>query len=74
MDNLTKNAKPKIEISITCTGMEEYWENKYHRIIKGIQNIIKDELLDDKECFNRIEKIIDLLADEGIDCGFRHDY
>ena len=49
-------------------------ESECLQIIQEIQTIIVDDCLDDPECFMRIEKIVSILEDHGIDCGTRHDF
>jgi len=39
-----------------------------------IRRIVRDESLDDKECFMRIEKIITVFEDIGSNGGTRHDF
>ena len=44
------------------------------QIIQKIQAIIADDSLDDTECFMRIEEIMSVLENHGVDCGTRHDF
>lgn len=39
-----------------------------------IRDIVLDDTLDDPECFHRIEEIINVLDEAGIDYGTRHDF
>ncbi len=39
-----------------------------------IRRIVRDETLDDKECFMRIEKIISVFEEIGSNAGTRHDF
>lgn len=39
-----------------------------------IRDIVIDETLNDPECFHRIEEIINILDEAGIDYGTRHDF
>ena len=39
-----------------------------------IKNIIENDDLTDKECFERIEEIVCVLEDIGSDGGGRHDF
>ena len=44
------------------------------RPLRKIRDILADDTLDDPACFARIEAIVSLLEDLGIDCGERHDF
>lgn len=44
------------------------------RALLAIRNILADSTLSDENCFHRIESIVRLLEDLGIDCGERHDF
>ena len=52
----------------------ELVEMKCYEILKKIQAIIRDDSLDDEDCFMRIEKIICLFEENGCRCGIRHDF
>lgn len=52
-------------------GMVElrcYWA------ITEIRRILSDESLEDPECFERIERIVDVMDELGIGGGGRHDF
>ena len=49
-------------------------ESESMQIVQKIRAIIANDRLDDKECFMRIEEIVSVLEDHGIDCGTRHDF
>lgn len=44
------------------------------QLLDDIIDIIREENFDDRECFHRIEAIIQTLNDRGICCGLRHDF
>ena len=44
------------------------------RALRKIRDFLADDTLDDPACFARIEAIVSLLEDRGIDCGERHDF
>ena len=44
------------------------------RALRQIRDILADGTLSDENCFQRIEAIVRLLEDLGIDCGDRHDF
>ena len=45
-----------------------------YRILCNIQQIVRDDTLDDSECFERIERIVAEFENRGIDSGSRHDF
>lgn len=45
----------------------------YHILCK-IKKVVQNGALDDVECFQRIEDIVEELETFGIDCGGRHDF
>ncbi len=50
-------------------------EMKCYHAMRYIQHLIRDETLDDAECFKAIEKVICAYEQElGSDGGFRHDF
>lgn len=44
------------------------------RALLRIRDILADSTLSDETCFHRIEAIVRLLEDIGVDCGDRHDF
>ena len=42
--------------------------------LRRIREIVMDDMLDDPECFTKIEEIICTLEFMGSDGGFRHDF
>ena len=44
------------------------------RALRNIRDILADDTLDDPACFARIEAIVSLLEDLGINCGRSHDF
>ncbi|HIT08872.1 MAG TPA: hypothetical protein IAB55_07300 [Candidatus Merdivicinus faecavium] len=45
-----------------------------YQALQKIGDIIRDETLEDEECFLKIEEIIKVLEDYGVECGLRHDF
>ena len=43
------------------------------RALRKIRDILADDTLDDPACFARIEAIVSLLEELGINCGRGHD-
>ena len=64
-----------LEIAISNNAdFESFAERRCCKMLEEIRQIIREETLEDKECFERIEKIVRLLESNGIDCGDRHDF
>jgi len=53
---------------------EKVIEMQCYQVLERIKAIIKDDSLEDPECFDRIEEIVCALEDIGINCGGRHDF
>ena len=54
-----------------------YFENNRKQVLQGagkIKAIIQDDSLEDKECVNKIEKIVCTLEEIGSSGGNRHDF
>ena len=49
-------------------------ESEAYTALKAIKEIICDDSLEDSDCFDRIEKIVCLFDEMGIDSGGRHDF
>lgn len=45
-----------------------------YRALQRIQAIVRDDSLDDTQCFYKIEKIISTLEELGSDGGSRHEF
>lgn len=45
-----------------------------YRALQRIQAIVRDDSLDDAQCFYKIEKIISTLEELGSDGGSRHEF
>ena len=59
---------------IEVDDLERIVESESYKALKKIKEIIRDDDLDDAECFDRIEKIVCLFDEMGIDSGGRHDF
>ena len=70
----------KAQISVTIENLEvrdsaAIVENECYRALKKIVEIVRNENIDDPECFWRIEEIVCVLEKElKIHCGPRHDF
>ncbi len=47
---------------------------KSYELLCAILDIIRNDNIDDPECFMRIDRIITLMNDNDIDTGARHDF
>ena len=49
-------------------------EKECYKTLRKIKEIIQNDELDDSDCFAKIENIICLFENMGIDCAGRHDF
>lgn len=49
-------------------------EMQCYQTLRKIQEIVRDDTLEDKECFDRIEEIICVFETIGSNGGSRHDF
>lgn len=54
--------------------LAELAESECCKVLREIRDVIADNSLDDKECFLKIEKIVRIFEESGVDCGGRHDF
>ncbi len=71
--NILKNQEIKLVVS-GLPDIRSMFESERYKLLNKIKEIIEDEELEDKECFLKIEAIIALFEDIGIDTGTRHDF
>lgn len=45
-----------------------------YRTLQKIKLILETDQLDDRECFERMERIVRLYEELGSECGNRHDF
>ena len=66
----------KIQITVHCgeQAVAEVIEGICYQAIAKIKAIIQDDSLSDRECFAKIEEIVCVLEEIGINCGNRHDF
>ena len=66
------------EIQITFPGQEpdlsKIVEGECYKALHKIKAIIEDDGLEDKECFMKIEEIVNKLEEIGSSVGNRHDF
>lgn len=64
----------RVEFSHVKTDAAEIIDSVSYRALEKIKEIIEDEQLGDKECFEKIEKIVQLFESIGSSGGTRHDF
>ena len=72
------NLLEKNRIEVNFVGINDNFnkimELECYKVLAKIREVIRDANYDDKECFERIEKIVEIFEDSGISCGVRHDF
>ena len=63
----------EFEENFQCS-LERIVEKECYKVLKEIIWIIRNEDLEDSDCFSKIEEIICYFESLGIDCGSRHDF
>ncbi len=43
-------------------------------LLEQIKTIMENPLLDDKTCFQHIEKIVEIFEQQGVHVSYRHDF
>ena len=71
---LAENEKVEVTLLGIKTPLEEMVAARCFDILWKIKEVIDDESLNDPECFQKIESIIQLLEDAGSSGGVRHDF
>ena len=69
-------AQQKAEITFPDLQLnaKEIVELQCYQTLRKIQEIVRDDTLEDKECFYRIERIVCAFEEIGSDGGVRHDF
>lgn len=68
-----KNSIEGLDIGLEVS-LNQVLECKCYKALKEIKIIIEDASLEDRECFEKIEKIVCLFEELGSDGGNRHDF
>lgn len=64
-----------VEIKLPSNfDLNKILENECYKALMQIKEIISDSDLEDKECFDRIEKIVCVFESIGSNGGGRHDF
>lgn len=66
----------EIKVIFPCQepDLSKIIEGRCYQALKRIKTILEDDLLDGKECFQRIEEIVCAFEEIGSTCGSRHDF
>lgn len=64
----------QITFSDLKLSASEILELQCYQTLRKTQEIVRDDTLEDKECFERIERIICVFEQIGSDGGVRHDF
>ena len=65
----------KVEVNFPqIKDLQALVEGSCYKTLSMIREIIQNEEYSDKDCFIKIEEIISILENSGIDFGFRHDF
>ncbi len=54
--------------------LQRDFDNECYRALAKIREVLRDDTLDDEECFMRIERIITIYEEMGSGGGTRHDF
>ncbi len=69
-----KNAKDRICVQEIVAGLQKETDKACYHLLNEIKQIICDKELEDESCFEKIESIVCLFEEYGIDAGGRHDF
>ena len=69
-------AKEEIQVEFPNLKLEikELFEMRCYQALREIKAVLEDETLEDRECFQRIERILQVFEALGSDGGARHDF
>lgn len=54
--------------------LQRDFDNECYRALAKIREVLRDDTLEDEECFMRIERIITIYEEMGSGGGTRHDF
>ena len=68
-------ADTRIEISFpNMESPSDLFRDVCYRTLKKIKSVLEDETLNDPECFEKIEQIMEIFEDIGCRISGRHDF
>lgn len=63
------------DLRIVLSDQGQDWvEGKCCQTLNEIRAVLNDDSLDDRECFMKIERIVEIYEQIGSDGGIRHDF
>lgn len=71
---ILQNTAIQISFPSLNDNIGELVEGRCYQALQKIQAVLKDDRLDDTECFQKIEEIVCVFEDLGSGCGTRHDF
>ena len=69
---IAKKAVEECDYEAMGVLLNQFAQQECHNILQRIQDIIRDDSLNDEKCYTKIEEIVRLFEDHGIDTGNRH--
>lgn len=60
--------------SFKMLPIKEMVEDRCYRALQDIRDIIRDDRIDDAQCIEKIDDILAILEQNGINTSPRHDY
>lgn len=63
-----------VNISFDADDLVKIIEGKCYKMLSEIRDIIRDDSMDDPECFMKIDSIVSLFIREGISTNGRNDF
>ena len=63
-----------VNVSFEAGDLDKIIEGKCYRMLSEIRDIIRDDSIDDSECFMKIDRIVSLFIKEGISTNGRNDF
>jgi hypothetical protein len=63
-----------VNVSFEADDLVKIIEGKCYKMLSEIRDIIRDDSLDDPECFMKIDSIVSLFIREGISTNGRNDF
>jgi len=64
----------RVNCSFEAEELEKIVNGKCYEILCEIQKIVRDDTIDDPECFKKVEELVCLFEREGLGAGGRHDF
>ena len=68
------NQKMEVTFPDLKVDLNKVVEMRCYQALRAIQAVLEDETLDDADCFQKMEQIVEIFADLGSGGGNRHDF